>query len=251
LQGGDCAEPLGLEAIEGAVHKRQLLAEMAYRLGERLGAPIVTVGRLAGQFAKPRSEATEIVNGETLPVFRGLMVNEPTPELDARQPDPYRLLSCYYTAKQVLAVLEAALWTSHEALILEYERALTRLDPVSGREFLLSTHLPWIGDRTRQPGGAHVAFLARIANPVEVKIGPSADPSTVVELCRILDPQRIPGRLILVSRMGAGAIEERLPAIVSAVRTHGHPVVWVCDPMHGNTLKTASGRKTRYLATIH
>ncbi|GIH05147.1 phospho-2-dehydro-3-deoxyheptonate aldolase [Rhizocola hellebori] len=251
LQGGDCAELLGTDAVQGASGKQRLLAEMADRIRTGLGLDVVTVGRLAGQFAKPRSEPTEVVDGVTLPVFRGLMVNGPEPVASERQPDPYRLLSCYYTAKHVLQELRGRLWTSHEALILEYERAFRRLDAASGEHYLLSTHLPWIGERTRQIGGAHVAFLAAVANPLQVKVGPNATPDDIVELCEILDPQRIPGRLTLISRMGAAAVSERLPTIVAAIHDRGHSVIWICDPMHGNTVKTANGRKTRYLSTVH
>ncbi|KUO15328.1 phospho-2-dehydro-3-deoxyheptonate aldolase [Streptomyces dysideae] len=304
LQGGDCAEPFGPEAVTGARAKHRVLGAVAERVSTRLDLPVVTVGRLAGQFAKPRSEPLEEVAGRELPVFRGLVVNGPEPHEDSRRPDAYRMLSGYYTAKNVLrelAVLahetassfapqawepaaarellwngrgetapdgslrslvqgygqtrwsegrgwrHTGLWTSHEALLLDYENPLTRRDPVTGEWFLLSTHLPWLGDRTRQVGGAHVEFLAGIANPVACKMGPTAEPDEIVRLCERLDPYRRPGRLTLICRMGARRLRQRLPAIVTAVRRAGHPVVWMSDPMHGNTTVTRAGVKTRHL----
>ena len=304
LQGGDCAEPFGPEAVVGARAKHRALGGIAERISTRLDLPVVTVGRIAGQFAKPRSQPVERVDGLELPVFRGLMVNGPGPNPAERTPDPHRMLCGYYTAQAVLHELSSlahstaqtfvpqvwdarsaralphgpdrahehdgslrsilpgygrtrwsaeagwqhtGLWTSHETLILDYEEPLTRRDPLTGEWFLLSTHLPWIGDRTRQTDGAHVAFLAGISNPVACKIGPSAGPDDTVRLCERLDPFRRPGRLTLICRMGASRIRERLPALVSAVRRAGHPVVWVCDPMHGNTTTTATGLKTRHL----
>ncbi|WP_226967237.1 3-deoxy-7-phosphoheptulonate synthase class II [Streptomyces phaeolivaceus] len=304
LQGGDCAEPLGPAAVTGARDKHRVLGAVAERVSTRLDLPVVTVGRLAGQFAKPRSAAVEEVAGRSLPVFRGLTVNGPEPDEEARTPDPYRMLSGYHTARNVLRELAAlahetagsfaprawdpaaarealwnrseeaapdgslrslvhgygqtrwtedrgwrhtGLWTSHEALLLDYESPLTRQDPVTGEWFLLSTHLPWIGDRTRQLGDAHVEFLAGIANPVAVKIGPSAEPADIVRLCERLDPYRRPGRLTLICRLGARELRGRLPALVTAVRGAGHPVVWMSDPMHGNTTATGTGVKTRHL----
>ncbi len=253
LQAGDCAEPLGATASASARAKHDFLALLADRLACGIARPVIGVGRLGGQFAKPRSEPVETVDGQRLPVFRGLMVNDPAPTPGARLPDPYRLLSCYYTAKQVLADLAAAggaIRASHEVLILDYEQALTRFDETTGEWFLRSTHLPWVGDRTRQTDAAHVHFLAGIANPVAVKVGPGAAVEDVLRLCAILDPHRLPGRLTLISRMGANRVADRLPPLVAAVADAGHPVGWVCDAMHGNTVRVGAGVKTRHLDTI-
>ncbi|MGW6912743.1 3-deoxy-7-phosphoheptulonate synthase class II [Kitasatospora sp. NPDC054939] len=310
VQGGDCAEPFGRAAVAGARAKHRVIGAMAERISGRTGLPTVTVGRIAGQFAKPRSAPTEEVDGRELPVFRGLTVNSPEPYEKERTPDPYRLMSGYYSGQLVLhelhilaheraadlmphawdpAVARAlpadgsaalawdgslhsvlagygrtrhsagpagerwthtGLWTSHEALVLDYEAPLTRRDPLTGEWYLLSTHLPWIGERTRDPHGAHVRFLSGIANPVACKIGPSARPHEVVDLCERLNPLRKPGRLTLIVRMGPEQLRANLPGIVEAVRDAGHGVVWVCDPMHGNTVKSSSGLKTRYLDAV-
>lgn len=253
LQAGDCAEPLGAAAMASARAKHELITSLSGRLAHELDRPVTALGRLGGQFAKPRSEAFESVGEQRLPVFRGVMVNEPAPNLRARQPDPHRLISCYYTARQVMAELSAAgssLRTSHEVLILEYEQALTRLDEATGEWFLCSTHLPWVGDRTRRLDGAHLHFLAGLGNPVAVKIGPSADVDEVVRMCALLDPHRLPGRLTLISRMGHRSIATCLPPLVRAVADAGHPVGWMCDPMHGNTVRGTGGVKTRHLHDI-
>ncbi|MFE3170604.1 3-deoxy-7-phosphoheptulonate synthase [Amycolatopsis sp. NPDC059090] len=276
LHAGDCAEPFGREAVRAAGEKYRLLARMATTISTKVGLPVITLGRIGGQFAKPRSRPTEIVNGRELPVFRGLLVNSPEPDPAARAADPARLLTGYRTAAMILAELDRlaqlsratpkmfgrtfraagggwahrGLWISHEALVLDYERPLVRVDPATGEQVLLSTHLPWIGDRTRQPEGAHVALLTRIANPVAVKLGPSAEPAEVEDLCDRLDPDARPGRLTFICRMGSSEVRRRLSPLVRAVRRAGHPVIWVCDPMHGNTRKTVSGRKTRHWADI-
>ncbi|WP_350934825.1 3-deoxy-7-phosphoheptulonate synthase [Micromonospora mangrovi] len=253
LQAGDCAEPLGLAATASARMKHTVIASLTARLERELHRPAVGVGRLAGQFAKPRSEPFESVNGQLLPAFRGLMVNEPDASSQARLPDPYRLLSCYYTARQVVAELAAAgggVRTSHEVLILEYEQALTRYDEVTDQWFLRSTHLPWVGDRTRRLDGAHLHFLAGLANPVAVKVGPTATPEQVVQMCDLLDPHRLPGRLTLISRMGHRHVTDHLPPLVRAVADAGHAAGWVCDAMHGNTVRGAGGVKTRHLDAI-
>ncbi|MBM7075203.1 MULTISPECIES: 3-deoxy-7-phosphoheptulonate synthase [Micromonospora] len=253
LQAGDCAEPLGMAATTSARAKHRAITALGERLARELRRPTIGVGRLAGQFAKPRSEPFEAVDGQLLPVFRGLMVNEPEATAAARQADPYRLLSCYYTARQVVAELSAAgggVRTSHEVLILEYEQALTRLDEASGEWFLRSTHLPWVGERTRAVDGAHLNFLAGLGNPVAVKVGPSATVDEVLRICALLDPHRRPGRLTLISRMGHRKIADHLPSLVRAVADAGHPVAWMCDAMHGNTVRGAGGVKTRHLDTI-
>jgi 3-deoxy-7-phosphoheptulonate synthase len=276
LQAGDCAEPFGAQALFAAGEKYRLLAHMATTISARLGVPVVTVGRIAGQFAKPRSSATEIAEGRELPAFRGLLVNSPEPDPAGRVADPLRMLAGYRTAAMVLAELDRlavqstagpgpfgetyrladgswthrGLWTSHEALVLDYEKPFSRLDPASGERFLLSTHLPWIGERTRGFDGEHVAMLAAVANPVAVKLGPRARQDEVLDLCDRLNPAGEPGRLTLICRMGADEIRKALPPLVDTVRRSGRAVIWMCDPMHGNTKRTAAGNKTRWWQDI-
>lgn len=255
VQGGDCAEDPA-ECTYDQVFRKAALLDMlatAMWLGSRRG--VVRVGRIGGQFAKPRSQSVELVNGQSLPVFRGHLVNGPEPDAERRRSDPKRLLSGYWAASTVMEALRvrpssdaAAMrrtWTSHEALLLDYELPLLR-DCGDGDLILASTHWPWIGDRTRQLDGAHVALLSAVVNPVACKVGPGMSPDELIGLCDRLDPQREPGRLCLISRMGVGAVAERLPPLVEAVRSAGHPVIWLCDPMHGNTVVRA-GVKTRYV----
>ncbi|MFF4485255.1 3-deoxy-7-phosphoheptulonate synthase [Streptomyces sp. NPDC001544] len=260
VQTGDCAEDPA-EATPGHVaRKTALLDVLAGLMKARSHRPVIRVGRLAGQFGKPRSSPYEIVGGVELPVYRGHMVNAPEPDPELRRPDPKRLLTGYQAAADVVELLgwvgdssppsvEAPVWTSHEALLLDYESAMLRSEP-DGSLLLTSTHWPWVGERTRRLDGAHVAFLAALSNPVAVKVGPTMTPGELLELCARLDPQREPGRLTLISRMGAGKAAERLPALVRAVRVAGHPVIWLCDPMHGNTVTTAHGFKTRYVESV-
>jgi 3-deoxy-7-phosphoheptulonate synthase len=270
------------------------------------GVRVVKVGRMAGQFAKPRSSPIERVGELDLATFRGDIVNDEAPEAGARTPDPRRMLAAYHqstsrlnviralvdggfaslrqahawnqdfvlsspvgrryetlageiqraltlmraTGVELGAVEHAEFWTSHEALLLPYEEALTRRDPETGEWYDRSAHMLWVGERTRQGDGAHVEFLSGVRNPVASKIGPSAAPDDVVELCERLNPERIPGRLTLISRMGATDVTDRLPPLLAAVREAGHPVLWTCDPMHANTSTTAGGRKTRHFDTI-
>jgi 3-deoxy-7-phosphoheptulonate synthase len=221
--------------------------------------PVVRIGRIAGQFAKPRSSPTELVGNVELPSFRGHMVNSPEPDAEGRRPDPNRVLAGYDAARTVTSLLgwggggsryiDPPMWTSHEALLLDYEIPMLRRDR-TGRMFLASTHLPWIGDRTRQLDGAHVDLLAGVANPIACKVGPATTPDELLALAERLDPHREPGRLTLIARMGADLVTERLPALVAAVRAAGHPVIWLCDPMHGNTVRTPDGLKTRYVETV-
>ncbi|MET9293276.1 3-deoxy-7-phosphoheptulonate synthase [Streptomyces sp. NPDC003077] len=265
LQAGDCAESL-YECTPA--HARQR-ADTLDRLGDHLqrgsGRTVVRIGRMAGQFAKPRSRPTERVGGLELPAFRGHLVNSEAPTEDARRADPYRMLQARLAAATVGGVLREARaaraarpgtaahtgpWTSHEALVLDYETPLVRTDPSTGGRLLTSTHFPWVGERTRQPGSPNVALLADIDNPVGCKIGPGTTPDEVLQLCQTLDPERTPGRLTLIVRMGRTRISEALPPIVATVRRAGHPVVWLCDPMHGNTTTAGDGRKTRYLADL-
>ncbi|NKE64056.1 3-deoxy-7-phosphoheptulonate synthase, partial [Lentzea sp. PSKA42] len=282
LQGGDCAEPFGVAARRGALAKDNVLGALSERISRAMDVPVLAIARLAGQFAKPRSEATEVIDGEVVPTFRGLAVNSPVAA--RRVPDARRMVTAYHTARAVMSELRGlarrrnraparigeslgdhygrtrrdgemrwrhnGVWVSHEALLLDYEEALVRLDPSTGGWYLASTHFPWIGERTRDVDGAHVAFLAGIGNPVGCKIGPGADPEEVAALCARLDPEREPGRLTLICRLGVHRVRTLLPALVRAVRDAGHPAVWMCDPMHGNTRITATGIKTRRLDDI-
>jgi 3-deoxy-7-phosphoheptulonate synthase len=265
VQAGDCAETLDGPTLDAVAAAVRVVQAAARRIAEALGLPVVSIGRIAGQYAKPRSLATEWVSGEELPSFRGHLVNSPERLLATRMPDPLRLLRGHQHARAVVELLRRlastglpmpgwdaglALWTSHEALVLDYEEPFRRPDPATGAALLTSTHLPWIGVRTGDPEGAHVALLAGVSNPVGYKVGPGLTPETLVAVCRRLDPDRRPGRLVLIGRFGAGLVAERLPGLVAAVRAAGHPAVWLCDPMHGNTVTTSDGRKTRHLSVI-
>ncbi|MFD6618780.1 3-deoxy-7-phosphoheptulonate synthase [Streptomyces albidoflavus] len=259
VQSGDCAEdPFESTAVH--VHRKAAVLDLlAGALKLITHKPVVRVGRIAGQFAKPRSQPTENVDGVELPVFRGHMVNGPDPDRDSRRPDPLRLLTGYMAASEIgrhlgwnttrRAAPEPRIWTSHEALLLDYELPMVRKGG-DGRPLLTSTHFPWVGERTRQVNSAHIALLAEVANPVACKVGPTMTEEDLLELCRRLDPHREPGRLTLIARLGARAASERLAGLVRSVRTAGHPVIWLCDPMHGNTVKTPTGHKTRFLESI-
>ncbi|QIJ65856.1 3-deoxy-7-phosphoheptulonate synthase [Streptomyces sp. JB150] len=260
VQAGDCAEDTA-ECTPGYVaRKAGLLNLLAGSLEMDTCLPVVRVGRLAGQFGKPRSRPTERVGDRELPVYRGHMVNSPEPDPEARRPDPQRLLSGYEAARDAMGYLGwlgapgtarigAPVWTSHEALLLDYEVPMLRRQE-DGRLLLTSTHWPWIGERTRQLDGAHVALLAEVVNPVACKVGPGMTVDELLALCELLDPRREPGRLTLIARMGAGTVAERLPSLVAAVRAAGHPVIWLTDPMHGNTVSTPDGLKSRYVETV-
>ncbi|KQV15440.1 MULTISPECIES: 3-deoxy-7-phosphoheptulonate synthase [unclassified Kitasatospora] len=260
VQAGDCAEDPA-ECEPGYVARKVgLLDALAGVVSMNTLRPVVRIGRLAGQFGKPRSRPTETVNGVELPVYRGHMVNSPEPDPELRRPDPNRLLSGYDAAATAFAALRARstaglpvagapVWTSHEALLLDYEVPLLRRTD-GGRAYLASTHLPWIGDRTRQLDGAHVALLASVANPVASKVGPDLSVQDLLTLCAKLDPCREAGRLTLIARMGADQVADRLPALAAAVKAAGHPVVWLTDPMHGNTVNGPGGLKTRLVETV-
>ncbi|MFD3698141.1 3-deoxy-7-phosphoheptulonate synthase [Streptomyces sp. NPDC058646] len=260
VQAGDCAEDPS-ECDAGYIARKSALLDLlAGTLKMITHKPVVRIGRLAGQFGKPRSRPTETVGGIELPVFRGHMVNGPEASLAERIPDPHRLLAGYEAASRAMAHLgwtEPArrsgicppVWTSHEALLLDYELPMLRWDE-EGNPLLTSTHFPWIGERTRQIDGAHVDTLAGVVNPVACKVGPSMDPEELIELCRRLDPWREPGRLTLIARMGADLVSERLPELVDAVRQAGHPAIWLTDPMHGNTVSAPGGLKTRLVDTV-
>ena len=264
LQAGDCAEsfyectPQHTDAKLGVLER---VADCWELLG---GLAVVRIGRMGGQFAKPRSSEIERFKERDIPAFRGHLVNSELPTLSARQHDPRRMLWAYEASARVMqrleeyrasraplaGYIERGPWSSHEALVLDYEMSMLRADPVSGTTYLASTHLPWVGLRTHQPHLPHVQLLARVANPVGCKIGPETSPETTLQLCAALDPERVPGRLVLIARMGAGLVERALPDLVTAVRKAGHPVVWLSDPMHGNTVLTPTGHKTRHLAQI-
>ena len=309
LQAGDCAESFEEFSAVNIREKLRVILQMAVMLTYSMGVPVVKVGRIAGQFAKPRSNNTETIDGVELPVFRGHMVNGPDAHAEARIPNPDRLVQAYHQAastlnlvraftkggfadlnrvhawnqefvaqsaegqryEQVASEIERALafmracgidtetntalhqvdvYTSHEALILGYEEALTRQDSLTGGWYDCSAHMLWIGERTRQLEGAHVEFLRGVGNPLGCKIGKTTDVDYVLSLCEALNPARIPGRLTLISRMGANDVEEALRPLLRAVRDAGHPVVWACDPMHGNTYSAPNGRKTRHLEDI-
>ncbi|GGM33322.1 phospho-2-dehydro-3-deoxyheptonate aldolase [Longimycelium tulufanense] len=260
VQAGDCAEDPAESDADYVARKVGLLDVLAGTLKMNARKPVVRVGRIAGQLAKPRSRPTEVVGGVELPVYRGHMVNSPEPDPEGRRPDPLRLLSCYQAASTVMdhlgwrgparrAGIDPPVWTSHEALLLDYEVPMLRRDS-AGRLVLTSTHWPWVGERTRQVEGAHVALLAEVVNPVACKVGPSITVDELLALCERLDPRRETGRLSLIARMGADLVADKLPPLVSAARTAGHPVIWLCDPMHGNTVVTSDGLKTRYLEAI-
>jgi 3-deoxy-7-phosphoheptulonate synthase len=306
LQGGDCAETFAGVSAPGIQGKFQTLLQMAVVLTYAASVPVVKVGRMAGQFGKPRSAATEVRDGVELPVYRGDAVNGIEFTAAARTPDPGRLLKAYHCSaatlnlcrslagggyadlrqvhawnqdfvagspagqryEQLADEIDRAIafmhacgadpgefravefYSSHEALLLDYERALTRTDARSGRAYDLSAHLLWIGERTRALGGAHIEFARQIRNPVAVKIGPEASVEDVLGLLEVLDPGHEPGRLTLITRMGAGRIRQALPPLAEKVAASGAAVVWVCDPMHGNTVEAASGQKTRYFDDV-
>jgi 3-deoxy-7-phosphoheptulonate synthase len=304
LQAGDCAESFLDHSAASVRNKLQVILQMAVVLMYSSGVPIIKVGRIAGQFAKPRSSSTETIGDRTLPSFRGHIVHSDIPDPIARIPDPKRLLHAYHQSAATIALLKSltqggfadlsqvhtwnqefvsassqgkryetiateieralqfmaacgidlsrerslsqvGFWTSHEALLLGYEAALTRRDPRDGRWYDQSAHMVWIGERTRQLHGGHLRFAEGIANPIGCKVGPTMTTSELVELCDRLDPTATPGRLTLVSRMGAERVRDRLPELIAAVKASGHPVVWACDPMHGNTFTSSSGLKTR------
>ncbi|MCL6698582.1 3-deoxy-7-phosphoheptulonate synthase [Sphingomonas sp. NSE70-1] len=252
LQGGDCAESFDdpvAEQVSGIVG---LFEEMAAKIRPAVNGPLIEVARIAGQFAKPRSAQTETHEGETLPAYRGDIVNGTSFDALSRRADPQRMIRAHMQSVGTAASLAAArgsdppIFTSHEALLLPYEEPLTRRDP-AGRWWATSGHMLWLGDRTRQVDGAHVEYLRGIENVVGVKCGPSLQPE---ELCRLidrLDPVGSPGKLVLIGRFGAKKIRQLLPPLMRAAKDR--PVVWTIDPMHGNTSMTGK-RKVRRLPDI-
>ncbi|MFC4010189.1 3-deoxy-7-phosphoheptulonate synthase [Nonomuraea purpurea] len=260
VQAGDCAENPEDCTQEHVSRKTAALDIFAGALKMVTRKPVLRVGRIGGQFAKPRSNPTEKVGDLTLPVFRGHLVNGPEPTQESRQADPLRILTGYMAAGDIMEHLgwrgafsrpagDPPVWTSHEALLLDYEVPMLRRDP-TGTLILGSTHWPWIGERTRQVNGAHVTMLAEVANPVACKVGPKMTKDELLALCDRLDPEREPGRLTLIARMGADTVGYALPPLVETVRSEGHPVIWLCDPMHANTVVTPDGHKTRLVPAV-
>lgn len=307
LQGGNCAESLDDCVSERIVEQLKILLQMSLVLVHGLKKPIVRLGRMAGQYAKPRSADVETRDGVTLPSYRGDTVNRAPFDAVSREPDPELLLRGYERAALTLNFVRALIdggfadlhhpeawdldfmrhspkyeeyqriaeslgdsltffesvtgralhdsqrvqfFASHEGLHLLYEQAQTRFIPRTSRWYNLSTHFPWIGVRTAALGDGHVEYFRGIANPIGVKVGPSSEAGYLKELIRVLNPERIPGRLTLIHRLGAGHIEAKLPLLIDAVRASGTEVVWVCDPMHGNTETTSTGVKTRRFDNI-
>ncbi|MEJ1996142.1 MAG: 3-deoxy-7-phosphoheptulonate synthase class II [Limibacillus sp.] len=304
LQGGDCAESFAEFHANNIRDTFRVMLQMAVVLTFGAACPVVKVGRMAGQFAKPRSADTEKQGDVELPSYRGDIINEIAFEESARRPDPERMLlaynqaaatlnllrafaqggfadlhkvhrwnlefvadspqgeryealasriqetmafmaACGLTAETVQPLRETDFFTSHEALLLNYEQALTRVDSLTGGSYDCSAHMLWIGDRTRQLDSAHVEFLRGVENPLGLKCGPSLDPDELCKLIEILNPENDPGRLTLIARMAHDKVEEKLPPLVRAVKREGFNVVWSCDPMHGNTIKSSTGYKTR------
>ncbi|GAT64536.1 phospho-2-dehydro-3-deoxyheptonate aldolase [Planomonospora sphaerica] len=306
LQGGDCAETFAGATADDVRNKLKTLLQMAIVLTYAAKVPVVKIGRMAGQFAKPRSKGTEVRGGVELPAYRGDMVNglDFTPE--SRIPDPWRLLRAYHSSAvtlnlvraftkggyadlrqvhawnqdfvaespagkryeqlareidQALAFMHACgadpeefhtveFYSSHEALILDYDQALTRIDSRTGLPYDVSAHMVWIGERTRQLDSAHVAFFASIRNPIGVKLGPTTTVEEALTLIEKLNPDNEPGRLTFITRMGASKIRQHLPELVEKVTASGAQVAWICDPMHGNTFEAPSGHKTRRLDDV-
>lgn len=313
LQGGDCAEAFSDVTANSIKARLKVLLQMAVVLAYAGEKPVIKVGRIAGQFAKPRSSDTEVIDGTEYPSYRGDAVNSPEVDSAARRPDPGRLLQMYNASTATLNIIrafmkggyaslhrvhawnndfvlnsaqanryeeiarqidralsfmrviglnprmseihQADLFTSHEALLLGYEEALTRQDSTRGGWYACSAHYLWIGDRTRAVDGAHVEFLRGVLNPIGIKVGPKHDPDEILKLCELLNPNNEWGRLTLITRFGAPNVEKMLPPLVRAVERAGQRVLWSCDPMHGNTYTTGQKLKTRsfddILAEIH
>lgn len=256
FQAGDCAERFADASAPVTRRKVAQLSDLAARLREGSGRRVVTVGRIAGQYAKPRTSPFEPGRtGSPVHSYRGDAVNAALPDAGPRMPDPRRLLAAYRSSQVVLDELRASwsrdpsarIFASHEILLLPYERALVR----SGRHgrFSASTHFGWIGVRTHAPDGPHVALASGVHNPIGVKIGPSTSPDEAVSLCRVLNPYGLPGRLTFIARYGVAEIDRGLPPVVDAVTRRGTSAVWVCDPMHGNT-RRLGGRKTRTMPSM-
>ncbi|MDG1691137.1 MAG: 3-deoxy-7-phosphoheptulonate synthase class II [Alphaproteobacteria bacterium] len=304
LQGGDCAESFAEHHADNIRDMFRVLLQMSIVLTYGGKKPVIKVGRIAGQFAKPRSADTETIDGVELPSYRGDIINGMEFDEASRVPDPERQIAAYRQAASTLNLLRAFakggyadlnevhrwnqdfvadspqgaryeemaqkideamafmaacgvssattpqmgmvdFFTSHEALLLGYEQALTRLDSTSGEHYDTSAHMLWIGDRTRQPDGAHVEFLSGVQNPLGLKCGPSLEPDELITLLDKLNPENEAGRITLIARFGHENVEKHLPALIRKVEAEGRKVVWSCDPMHGNTIKASNGYKTR------
>ena len=300
LMGGDCAETFESATANNIRERIKTILQMAAVLTYGASVPVVKVGRMAGQYAKPRSADLETRAGVSLPAYRGDMVNDFAFTPESRRPDPNRMVAAYHRSSATLNLVRAfttggfadlrhvhdwnkgfvasaanaryerlahdidkamkfmaacgadfdamrttEFFSAHEALLLDYERPLARIDSRTGNPYVTSAHFVWVGERTRELDGAHVDFLARVRNPIGVKVSAKAEPDDVVRLVERLDPSREPGRLAVITRMGAGRVADALPPIVERVRDAGASVTWICDPMHGNTFESSGGYKTR------
>ena len=309
IQGGDCAETFDDFRADSIRDKLKIILQMSVVLTYGASCNVVKLGRIAGQFAKPRSANTETRDGIELPSYRGDAVNDINFNEDSRKQNPKRLLRTYNQSAATLNLLRAfttggfadlnkvhvwnqefiaqspqgkryeeiansiddalifmkavginsdntsalrlaEFFTSHEALLLGYEHALTRQDSLTGKWYNCSAHFLWIGDRTRQPNGAHVEFLSGVDNPIGIKVGPTINEEELITLCEKLNPENEWGKLTLISRMGADTVRSKLPPLIKTIKESGQKVLWVCDPMHGNTYKTDNGYKTRHFDTI-
>ena len=309
LQGGDCAESFSEFHPNNIRDSFKVILQMAIVLTFGASCPVVKVGRMAGQFAKPRSQETEIIDGVELESYKGDIINGINFDKDSREPNPDRLIQAYNQSASSLNLLrafaqggfanlkqihqwnlsyiedssskkkfeevakridecltfmeacgindknvrqmnETDFYTSHEALLLPYEEALTRIDSTSGKWYDVSAHMLWVGDRTRQLNGAHIEFVRGIGNPIGIKVGPSTKIDELLKIIDLINPENIPGRITLICRMGREKIAKVLPDIISSIEKNGKKVVWACDPMHGNTIKASNGFKTRPLNNI-
>jgi 3-deoxy-7-phosphoheptulonate synthase len=309
LQAGDCAESFDESSADAIRDKLKVILQMSVVLTYAAGVPVIKIGRIAGQFAKPRSEEFEEIDGVRIPSFRGHNINSEEFTAEARRHNPDRLLAAYHQIVSTLNLLRAFttggfaalnnvhkwnqqfvanslegkryeviaddieralsfmracginladdptlkavdFYTSHEALVLPYEEALTRQDSLTGEWYDCSAHMLWIGDRTRQLDGAHVEFLRGVGNPIGLKVGPTMTPDELLELCAVLNPENEAGRLTLISRMGAAKIEQTLPRLVELTQREGRNELWTIDPMHGNTYKASNGVKTRQFEEV-
>jgi 3-deoxy-7-phosphoheptulonate synthase len=305
LQGGDCAETFAAATADNIRDRIKTILQMAAVLTYGASVPVVKVGRMGGQYAKPRSTGTETRDGLELPAYRGDMVNDFAFEAVARTPDPNRLVRAYHASSATLNLVRAftmggfadlrhvhdwnkgfvanaanqkyeklahdidmamkfmaacgadfeamrtvEFFAAHEALILDYERPMTRIDSRTGLAYDTSAHFVWVGERTRDLDGAHVDFVSRIQNPVGVKVSANAEPDQLLKLLDKIDPDRVPGRVAFITRMGARSIRDALPGIVERVTDSGALVTWICDPMHGNTFSSTTGYKTRHFDDV-
>jgi 3-deoxy-7-phosphoheptulonate synthase len=248
IQGGDCAEDINSSDPNRVTKTVETLKEMESVLSNFTGKKIIKIGRMAGQYAKPRSSDTEIQNGVELPSYRGDIINNIEFTKEARNPDPLLMEKAYNKSVETINLINKQLYVSHEALLLEYEESLVR--KTDGGMMLASTHLPWIGDRTRSSKSAHVEFLRGVINPIGIKCGPATNLDDLVEIIKILNPTNEKGKIILIIRMGAGKVKECMSSIIAAISNNNLNVVWISDAVHGNGKKLENGFKTRYLSDI-